>query len=153
MTRLGLIPQVGYIAVRLAGFALLPLLAACGDSPTSPTDTASTTSVASTQVFEGTLDVGGSSFYSFSVSQSGTLTVSFASLTLVGRSAALPVVMRVGVGIPAGEGCAVTQSIDTAPALTSQFSTTLTTGIFCLSIADIGSLPGSATFSIRFSHP
>jgi hypothetical protein len=146
MTRLGLIPQ-------LAVFALLPLLAACDDSPTSPTDTTSTTSSASTQVFEGTLDIGGSSFYSFSTSQRGTLTASFASLTLVGRSAALPAVMQVGVGIPAGEGCAVTESIDAAPALTSQFSTTLTTGIFCLSIADIGNLPGPVTFSIRFIHP
>jgi hypothetical protein len=49
-------------------------------------------------------------------------------------------------------GCAESESIETMPALVSQFSTDISTGIHCVSIADIGNLPGSAIFLIRFSH-
>ena len=132
---------------------LLPFLtAACGDSPTSPDDTATTTAAVSPTVFEGTLDQNGSKFYSFTISQSGSITANLASLTLVGRREALAVPVRLGVGVPKGEGCAVTQFVDTSPALVTQLTMTLGTGIYCIDISDIGALPGAAAFSIRFVH-
>lgn len=124
----------------------------CGDdSPTSPDDT-TTTAVASSVVFEGTLQQEQSSFYAFSASQAGSVTVNLASLNLVGHRDALGVPVRIGVGTPKGEGCAETQSIETTPALVSQFSTTLESGIHCVNIADTGQLPGAAVFLICFSH-
>jgi hypothetical protein len=70
----------------------------------------------------------------------------------VGRAPALAVPARIGVGTPAGTGCAVTESVDTPPGLTPQFTTTLATGIHCVNITDIGTLPAAVIFSIRFTH-
>ena len=136
---------------RMPFVLLLPLLiAACGDNPTAPDDTEAAT--VSPTVFEGTLDLNGSNFYSFTVSQSGSITAYLASLTLVGHREALVVPVRLGVGVPKGEGCGVTQSVDTSPALVTQLMLRLGTGIHCINISDIGALPGAAVFSIRFLH-
>jgi hypothetical protein len=138
---------------RWTPFVLLAslLMAACGDSPTAPDDTATTT-ILSPTVFEGTLDVKGERFYSFSVAQSGSLTAHLASLTLVGHREVLAVPVRLGVGVPRGEGCAVTEFVDASPALVTQLTTTLPAGIYCMNISDIGALPEAAVFSIRFLH-
>ena len=137
---------------RWTPFVLLAslLMPACGDSPTAP-DTTSTTTTTPT-VFEGTLDLKGARFYSFSVTQSGSLNAHLASLTLVGHREALAVPLRLGVGIPKGEGCAVTEFVDASPALVTQLTTTLAAGIHCVNISDIGALPDTAVFSIRFIH-
>jgi hypothetical protein len=129
----------------------LMVASACDDGPTSPDDT--TTPSTSSVVFEGTLDPDGSRFYSFSASQTGSVTVNLASLNLVGRREALTVPVQIGVGVPKGEGCDNTESLETAPALVSQFSASLNSGIHCVSVADAGQLPGAAIFLIRFSHP
>ena len=129
------------------------VLGACDDAPTSP-DTTTTTPTTSNVAFEGTLDRDESRFYSFSISQTGTVSVNLASLNLVGHREALGVPVRVGVGVPQGEGCADTESIEMTPALVSQMSTTsLGTGIHCVSVTDIGQLPGPTTFLIRFTYP
>lgn len=132
---------------------LCALLApSCGDdAPTSPDDT-TTAAAASTVVFEGTLEQAQSSFYSFTASQAGSVTINLASLNLVGHRDALGVPVRIGVGVPKGQGCGETASIETTPALVSQFSATLESGIHCVNIADTGQLPGAAVFLIRFSH-
>jgi hypothetical protein len=129
----------------------LMVASACEDAPTSPDDT--TTPSTSSVVFEGTLDPEGSRFYSFSAAQTGSVTVNLASLNLVGRREALTVPVQIGVGVPKGEGCDNTESIETTPALVSQFSASLNSGIHCVSITDAGQLPGAAVFLIRFSHP
>ena len=85
-------------------------------------------------------------------SQGGGVTVNLASLNLVGHREALTAPVRIGVGVPKGEGCGETESIETLPALVSQFFTTLESGIHCVNIADTGDLPGAAIFLIRFSH-
>jgi hypothetical protein len=140
-------------ATFLAAAALTVAVAACGSTPTSPTTaTTTTTPTTSTQLFEGAIGVGESSFYSFTVTQGGTFTATLASLSLFGRTPALAVPIRLGVGIPSGQGCAVTQYADTPPGLTPQFTTTLAAGIYCVNISDVGTLPGAAAFSIRFTH-
>lgn len=138
---------------RRMPFVLVMLLvtAACGDSPTSP-DGATTTAIVSPTVFEGTLELNASNFYSFTVSQPGSVTAYLASLTLVGRRDALAVPVRVGIGVPKGEGCAITQSVDTTPSLVTQLTMTLGAGIYCMDISDIGALPGAAVFTLRFRH-
>jgi hypothetical protein len=131
---------------------MLLFTAACGDSPTSPDDAATTAATVSPTVFEGTLELNASKFYSFTVSQSGSVRAYLASLTPVGRREALAVPVRLGVGVPKGEGCAVTQSVETPPSLVTQLSMTLGSGIYCVNISDIGALPGAVAFTIRFLH-
>jgi hypothetical protein len=139
---------------RRCSALLFCLLAAggCDNAPTAP-DTTGTTPTTSSVVFEGTLDRNESRFYSFTVSQTGSVTVNLASLTLVGHRDALNVPVRISVGVPQGEGCAGAESIETTPALVSQMSTSLASGIHCVGIADAGQLPGAVTFLIRFSYP
>ncbi len=132
-------------------FCLL-LASACGDAPTSPDDT-TTTPTQTRVVFEGTLEHDEARFYSFTASQTGSVTVNLASLNLVGQRDALTVPVRIGVGVPRGEGCGDTESAEMVPALVSQMSASLSAGIHCVSIADVGYLPGKTTFLIRFSHP
>jgi hypothetical protein len=127
------------------------LASSCGDAPTSPDET-TTTPTAARVVFEGTLEPEQSRFYSFTVSQTGGVTINLASLNLVGHREALAVPVRIGVGVPKGVGCGETQSFETLPGLVSQFSTTLDSGIYCVSITDTGQVPGAAVFLIRFSH-
>lgn len=139
---------------RRHSVVLLCALCACNcgsDTPTSATATVATTST-STVTFEGTLEPGQSRFYSFNALQTGSVTVTLASLTLPGRRDALAVPVRIGVGTPKGEGCDDTVSIEATPALVSQLSATLDSGIHCVNIADTGHLPGEVIFLIRFTH-
>jgi hypothetical protein len=143
MTRWALVAVLAFGAVT----------AGCGDdTPTAPSTPTTPTLI--TRTFEGTIEPGQARFFSFNTTQSGTLSATFSSLSLIGRVAALPLAMQIGVGVPAGEGCAVTQSADIAPALTTQFTMTVTAATtYCVNIADPGTLPAAAAFSIRFSHP
>lgn len=127
--------------------------AACGSSPTSPSSTTSTTTSTTTSYnFEATLAPGETTFYSFKVTTAGAVTVTLASIVRPSQFSPVPVHMRVGLGIPAGEGCAVTESVDVTPALTAQISTTREAGIFCVSVADIGELTGTVITSVRYTH-
>ena len=143
--------------MRLACVLVTSLLAVsgCDDNPTSPDSTSSsTTTTTSSIVYEGTLAPNGSGFYSFNLATTGSVNVNLASLALVGHRDALSIPVRIGVGVPKGEGCALSHSVDTAAALVTQLSAPLTTtGIYCVGIVDFGTLPGAAVFSIRFTYP
>jgi hypothetical protein len=138
---------------RLFSMALLAALtAACGeeDSPTSPTDTtAATTSV----TYAGTLDVGASRFYSFSNSASGSVIAGLASVTATDTHLPVAVPLEIGIGVPAGTGCATTTTQVVSPSLVSQMTVSLGTGVFCLRVADAGDLRTPVTFAVRFTHP
>jgi hypothetical protein len=146
------------IAVALA---LLPAIA-CSGLPTAATNTSTSTTTTTTApvstattptVFEGTLDPRGSAFYSFKASQAGTVTATLASVLAIGQRGALTVPLRIGVGTPAGVGCALSQFSDVTPGLTPQFSTAVAAGISCLGVVDIGDLPGPSSFAIKFTYP
>jgi hypothetical protein len=127
------------------------LTVACGDdaTPTSPTTTATT----STVTFIGALEAGGARFYSFTVTTAGTVTALLASVTSTATGLPVSSALELGIGIPAGTGCAASTTQVVAPALLSQLSTSLPTGTFCLRVADTGSLAGPATFAVRFTYP
>jgi len=139
-------------AVFAFAFLLLTSLGAgCGNDSSTPT-TPSTSTAPTTEVFTGSLDVKGSSFYSFSVLSTGTVSVMLASITLGSPSAAAAIPVSLGVGVPAGLGCGVTTAVTVAPALTSQIANSLTAGIYCVNIADIGNLTAPVNFAIRIVH-
>ena len=144
---------------RLLPLLLCALTAACdntisGPSGTSSSGTTATTTIApSTESFEATLVPGGSTFYSFSVATAGSVAVTLASVVQVGRPAAVTTPMRIGLGTPAGEGCAVSDSVNASAALTPQLVVALTADIHCVSLADAGQLTAPAIVSVRFTHP
>jgi hypothetical protein len=136
---------IGGAAVALAA----TLSIGCGDDTTSPTSTTLTTT---TEVYTGTMTVGGSGFYSFSVGGPGAALITFGSLTDASTGRPLNVAMGLGVGIPAGEGCNVSMSATAAPALTAQITSPVLPGIYCVQLSDVGNLRVSAVFGVRIVH-
>lgn len=138
--------------------ALVPLLAvaACdkAETPTSSTDTTTTTTVASpttTEEFTGTVAVGGSSFYAFTVGENGTINVTLASVG--GAGVPSTVWMGLGVGAPSGEDCSTTTLTNGPAGASPQVSTVYAPGIYCVKVADIGNLAQPATFTVTIAHP
>jgi hypothetical protein len=140
---------------QLAVAALVALVGTgCGDNTaTSPTSTSSTTATTGSTTFTDSLDPGGSRFYSFTLATAGSVTALLASVTAADTHLPLPVSLEIGVGIPAGTDCAVTTAQMVAPGLVSQMTVSLSTGTYCLRVADVGELTAPATFAVRFTHP
>ena len=140
--------KVSVLAVMTMTMALAG--AACGgDSATAPS---TATSSGSAENFTGSLAVQGSSFYSFTVAATETVSLSLASLTVNGIGAASTSVVRLGLGVPVGTDCAVNNSVDTAAGLTTQLTASATPDVYCVKISDIGNLAGPANFTIRIGH-
>jgi hypothetical protein len=125
-------------------------IAGCGgDSATSP---GSTSTTAPFETFTGILGVQGSGFYSFTVSAPGTVSLSVASLTENGLHAASNSTVRLGLGVPLGTGCNVTNFVDTTAGLTTQLTASVSPDIYCVNIADTGTLTGPMDFTIRIAQ-
>ena len=135
--------------VALLALAVSP---ACGDdTPTTPTPT---TPARSAEIFGGTIDVGGSQFYSFSVSQAGTTEVTLLSLRPAGvATSTVDIAVGLGLGTPAGTECALSSAITATPALTKQLSVTTQVSTYCVKIADIGGLTAPLDYTVRILHP
>ena len=127
------------------------LTTACSNSDDSST-TAPTATGPTTEIYAGTLAVGGSGFFSFTVVTSGPVSITLASLTATQPGPALNSAMSLGVGSPLGTDCSVTSSVVAAPALTAQLVNSLTPSIYCARISDLGNLTGPVNFTIRIVH-
>jgi len=136
-------------AVLMTTLALIPM-AGCGNDTTAPTSTAP---LRTTEVYSGTLNRGGSGFYSFNVVSAGTADITLASLTNATTGRVIDTMMALGFGVPAGEGCNTTTTMNVSPGLTAQISTTVTGGVYCARIADIGNVSGATSFAVRIAHP
>ncbi len=141
--------------VQLAVALLLSAVGAgCGSSSTSPTSVVTTQTPAAasvTETFSGTLAVGGSRFYSFSVAQYGTVTVTLTQLT--GNFDPTTTTVILGLGRPAGTGCGVATTVTTASSDTPQSTNTLEAGVYCVRISDTDVLTAPAAFAIDIAHP
>lgn len=135
----------------LFALALGLLSVGCGsdNTPTTPT----TPNLPSTEVFTGTIGVGGSSFYSFTVAATGNVSITLASLVATLPGPALPTVMGLGVGTPLETDCSVTNSVAAAPSLTAPLVNSLTPATYCAKIYDLGELTGPVNFTVRIVHP
>ena len=124
------------------------------ETPTSPTTTTTTTTTVadptSTEDFSGTVGVGSSSFYSFTVEQNGTVRITLTSVS--GANVPGSVWLGLGLGTPAGEDCSTTQ-LNTQAASTAQISGTYAPGIYCAKVSDIGNLIAPARFTVSIEHP
>lgn len=140
------------LAALVLGLALLGA-SGCGDETGSTTAPTTTSTATLTELFLGSVEPGGTRFYSFTVVNTGTVSLLLASLTPGGVQPALGTPMQFGFGVPQGTGCGLTTSIETAAGLTAQITNTSNPGIYCVSITDNGRLTASADFAIRIIHP
>jgi hypothetical protein len=133
---------------------VLPALvsAGCGDSSQSTTAPSTTTPSTATELFVGALAPMGSGFYSFTVSQAGTVGITLVSVTSGSRVPVPAAVVGLGFGVPSGTGCGTTTSLNTTAALSAQITNSSAAGIYCVEIHDLGNLTDAVTFVIRIVH-
>ena len=130
----------------------------CGETPTSPTtdETAATTAATEaapifTEDWSDTLAVGGERFYSFTVTQSGTVNVSLTRVS--GQFVPDTVTVGLGLGTPRAETCSTTVSVSTQAGVGPQLAGTYSPGVYCVLIWDVGNLFSAARFSITVAYP
>ena len=130
----------------------------CGETPTSPTTDATTTTTETTvatpvytEDWVDTLAVGGERFYSFTVTQYGTVNVSLTSVS--GQFVPNTVTVGMGLGTPAAETCATTSSISTPAGTGPQLTGTYNPGVYCVVVRDLGNLFSAARFAITVAYP
>ncbi len=101
-----------------------------------------------TITYASTVFQGGFTSRTFEASQAGTVTVAFDTID----PGSVPS-LSLGIGFPRtdGGGCQIAQ-LHTATR-GSQFAVNVEAGTYCVRIADTGTVTGSATFSLRITHP
>ena len=155
----GVIPAPCLLVIRASIFVTIATIAAaCSDdgsvsTPTSATTTTTTTAAEASisEEFLGTLPVGGSAFYSFSVTQYGNVTITLSSIG--GSSVAATTWMGLGVGTPSGTDCSTTSTVNVQAASSPQISGVYDVGVYCAKIWDIGNQYGPANFTVVIAHP
>lgn len=125
------------------------LLAGCGEPLETPTS--ATTTTATTILFSGTLQPRATRFYSYTLGTAGTVTTLLASLERNG--APVGPAVDLGLGVPAGTGCAAVVSAATTTSLVPQLRLDASAGTYCVRIEDVEGLSAPTTFTIRVIHP
>ncbi len=143
---------------RLLVGGLALVLAACSNNtPTTPTITTTATTAdtaAAVEVFSGTLSPRGVGFYSFQATGNANATFTLASLVNPTTGRPVTANLQLGIGIPAGEGCSVTNAVSAAPGLQAQLTSPVVIGTYCVQVADTSnSLASAVTFAVRIQRP
>lgn len=122
-----------------SALSLAVALAACG-GVNSPSSNVS-------EVFSGTLPVGGAASHQFTASKNGEFSVTLTTLTPATGNA-----IQIVFGLLVGNGC---QTITIVPATRGQtpLAGPIDKGVYCLTLLDPGTLTQTATYSISVSHP
>ena len=127
--------------VRTVGVGLLLLLSACGGGSSTTTPSA----VASTQVFSGTLQPGGSASFNFTVGVESTATLAITALAPQSS-----VTMGLGVG-QFTTTCTLFSAVENAK-VGSTYPVDLTPGAYCVQIYDLGNLTAPNTYTLSVTH-
>jgi hypothetical protein len=136
-------------AARISALVIAIAAAGCGHTATTPTS--ATTTAPTTILFSGTLQPKATRFYSYTLTTAGTVTAMLASLEQGG--APKPNALELGLGIPAGTGCAVESAQSTTTSLVPQIREDASIGTYCVRISDTDGLPAPMNFTIRVIHP
>ena len=139
-------------AIRLIVCAMAAAaMCACGDNTQTPTSATTTTAEPITILFSGALQPLGTRFYSYTMTNAGSVSAMLASLehgnTPMNNS------LELGLGIPAGTGCATSVASNTNTSLIPQLRQDFDKGTYCVRISDKDGLPVPMTFTIRLVHP
>lgn len=127
--------------------------ASCGKSASTTAPTPPTPDTL-TETFAGTLPVGGSAFYSFSIATAGTVTATLASVS--GNQVPPSVVMNLGIGTLSQFTCSASPTavqISGTAGVPTQVSASEQPGVYCVIISDIGNLFAPASFTVTIDHP
>lgn len=130
--------------------ALMLLGAACSEDLETPTS-ATTTATPTTILFSGTLQPRASRFYSYTLATGGSVSALLASIERNGIPSTNA--LEIGIGSPAGTGCAVTMSANVSASLIPQLRHDAAAGTYCVRVADTDGLSAPMTFTIRVIHP
>lgn len=139
--------------MRLLPLLLVILLSGACDkteTPVAPSDPSFTQPIA-VESFTGTLAVGGSSFYSFTVSQSGHVSLLLHQLTEGGVASTAQVTL--GLGVPRATDCTVVNVAGVVAGATPQIIDSVTPAVYCARISDPGNLTGPAAFAVNIIRP
>jgi hypothetical protein len=135
-----------------AAAAMAIAISACGGSNnTSTTPTVAATP--QTVLFEGNLNVGGFSFYSFNVEATGNANVMLASVTTsTAPGTSTVVALGMALGSPLGTDCVITNAVVASAALQSPLVSNLTPGTYCVRVYDVGNMTVPVNFAVRIVH-
>ena len=103
-----------------------------------------------TDLFESQFGIQGSATRTFSVAETGTV-----SLTLTAAGPPADVAVGLGIGIPrsTGTGCTLSRSVTATASTVPQLTTTAEAGSYCVRVFDVGALTGDVRFSVSVQHP
>jgi len=140
------------VAVAWAVLAAAGAVACNSGSSTSSTlPPVAATPIYTTDTFTGTVQVGSSDVKSFTVTISGTVTV-----TLVAAGPPPTISMGLLIGTPATAGSstclALTGGTFTLAAGTTPVTGTLTPAAYCVQIFDVGNQTGPVTYTLTVNH-
>lgn len=135
--------------LAVVGFLVCAISGAGCRSETSAPDYSIVSPV--TETFQGTLNVQGSTFFSFIIGNPDPVSVTLASLTKSSGSAVTTTVM-LGFGVPMGETCAPSKSVTTASGLQAQVLQVSSAGTYCVIVSDTGALTEPLNFAIKIKH-
>jgi hypothetical protein len=141
------------VVVTLGAAALVAAIgAACTTADPTPNLTpVVVTPPTKTEVFNGTVGVGQSAAFPFTVTNVGNL-----SITLTAAGPPPTIAMQLGVGQPQIDGSCglfINGVITTAPGTTPQLGgSQISAGSYCVSITDVGNATSAVTFSITVMH-
>lgn len=141
----------GKTAARGAAAGLALLVTACGNnsnSPAKPTQTPADPTT--TERYVATIGVGGSGFYSFSVSKYGTVNVTLTAVSGIDDPATQ---LGLGLGVPSGFDCNASTTANASAGTTPQLTTTSEIGVYCVRVYDVGNLTAPMTFDVTIAHP
>jgi hypothetical protein len=127
---------------------LLATATGCGSDTTSPTAASPATT---TDTFKGTIAQSGTATNSFTVSATGTVTI---SLTAVSPLATMS--LGVGIGTWDGTTCGTSMSSNTdARAGKTALAGTANAGNYCVRVYDSGNVPAdwSVDYTVEVVHP
>jgi hypothetical protein len=125
------------------------MAAGCGGSSSTPSVLAPTGTLV-TDTFSGTVQPGGVDFNPFTITTGGTV-----NITLVSAGPPPTITMGIGVGTPSGTGtCALLSGDSTvAPASsTAQLSGSLSAGLYCVEVVDVGNAAGPIAYTVTVAH-
>lgn len=137
---------------RVCAIGLAAVASACGEEALD-TGISPTTVTFSSAQFSNVIGPGERRFYAFTLTTSGPVTVTLASVTNADTGAPLPIALRVGVGRPQGTECPPATVATVPAALQSQLTHLAGGGIYCIDVADPGTVAVPVRFAVRFTHP
>jgi hypothetical protein len=136
---------------RCALLALPVLLAASACDQSSMPAPSNSGGIPVVERFTGTLQPSGTAFYSFRMSESGTVQVTLISVTGAGVPA--DATFPIAIGTPSGAGCAAGIDVAATPGGSPQLTTTKAQGVYCVLLFDNAKLTAAATFVLNITHP